>query len=104
MLTCSMKKSDLLSTERIEMEVCEEYKKNRRKWMRRYAELERRYKEADRNEQWDRAERIGDALADMEQNSGFQKCLMCRKKGCPAHFDGFASWEPMDENLHHVRI
>ena len=78
MLTCSMKKSDLLSTERIEMEVCEEYKKNRRKWMRRYAELERRYKEADRNEQWDRAERIGDALADMEQNSGFQKCLMCR--------------------------
>ena len=49
---CSMRKSDLLSTERIEMEVCEEYKENRRKWMRRYAELERRYEEADRNEQW----------------------------------------------------
>ena len=31
------------------MEVCEEYKENRRKWMRRYAELERRYEEADRN-------------------------------------------------------
>ena len=86
------------------MDVCEEYKENRQKWMRRYAELERRYEEADRKEQWDRAERIGDALADMEQNSGFHKCLMCRKKGCPAHFDGFASWEPMDENLHQVSI
>ena len=86
------------------MEVCKRFKDKRKKWLRRYAELERRCEEAEQQEKWDRAERIGEALADMEQHSGFQKCLMCRKKGCPAHFDGFASWEPMNENLHQVRI
>ena len=86
------------------MEVCKAYKENRKKWLRRYAELERRYEEADRKEQWNRAERIGEAILEMEEHSGFAKCFSCGKKGCPAHFDGFASWEPMDENLHPVRI
>ena len=48
-----------------------------------YAELERRYEEAERAENWKRAERIGDALAEMEQNSGFKKCFACGRKGCP---------------------
>ena len=79
------------------MEVCKAYKENRKKWLRRYAELERRYEEADRKEQWNRAERIGEAILEMEEHSGFAKCFSCGKKGCPARFYGFASWEPMDE-------
>ena len=79
------------------MKVCKAYLKARAAWKRRYAELEQRYEEAERTEQWDRAERIGEALAEMEQYSGFTKCFSCGRKGCPAHFDGFVSWEPMDE-------
>ena len=86
------------------MKVCNAYLEFRTTWKRRYAELERRYEEAERMEQWDRAERIGEALAEMEQHSGFKKCFSCGRKGCPAHFDGFASWEPMDENCHMVKI
>ncbi|HCG27063.1 MAG TPA: hypothetical protein DE060_11760 [Lentisphaeria bacterium] len=80
------------------MKVCKAYQKARAAWKRRYAELEQRYEEAERTEQWDRAEHIGEALAEMEQHSGFKKCFSCGRKGCPAHFDGFVSWEPMDEN------
>ena len=79
------------------MKVCKAYQKARAAWKRRYAELEQRYEEAERTEQWDRAEHIGEALAEMEQHSGFKKCFSCGRKGCPAHFDGFVSWEPMDE-------
>lgn len=86
------------------MKVCKVYLEFRTTWKRRYAELERRYEEAERMEQWDRAERIGEALVEMEQHSGFKKCFSCGRKGCPAHFDGFASWEPMDENCHMVKI
>lgn len=86
------------------MKVCKAYLEFRTTWKRRYAELERRYEEAERMEQWDRAERLGEALAEMEQHSGFKKCFSCGRKGCPAHFDGFASWEPMDENCHMVKI
>lgn len=73
------------------MKVCKAYLKARAAWKRRYAELERRYEEAER------AEHIGEALAELEQHSGFTKCFSCGRKGCPAHFDGFVSWEPMDE-------
>lgn len=79
------------------MKVCKAYLKARAAWKRRYAELERRYEEAERAEQWDRAEHIGEALAELEQHSGFTKCFSCGRKGCPAHFDCFVSWEPMDE-------
>ena len=80
------------------MKVCKAYLKARAIWKRRYAELEQRYEEAERAEQWSRAERIGEALAEMEQHSAFKKGYSCGRKGCPAHFDGFVSWEPMDEN------
>ena len=64
------------------MKVCKAYLKARAVWKRRYAELEQRYEEAERAEQWDRAERIGEALAEMEQHSGFKKCFSCGRKGC----------------------
>ena len=86
------------------MEVCKAYLEARAKWKRRYAELERRYEEAECAERWDHAERIGEALAQMEQNSGFKKCLSCGKRGCPANFDGFVSWDPMDENCRIIEI
>jgi len=86
------------------MEVCKRFKDKRKKWLRRYAELERRCEEAEQQEKWDRAEQIGEALIEMEQHAGFQPCFNCNKKDCPAHFDGFAAWDPMDEKLHQVRI
>ena len=55
------------------MKVCKAYTEARIAWEKHYAELERRYEEAERAENWKRAERIGDALAEMEQNSGFKK-------------------------------
>lgn len=86
------------------MKVCKAYLEFRTTWKRRYAELERRYEEVERMEQWDRAERIGEALAEMEQHSGFKKCFSYGRKGCPAHFDGFASWEPMDETTAQIQL
>lgn len=86
------------------MKVCKAYLKARAAWKRRYAELERRYEEAERTEQWDRAERIGEALAEQEQHSGFTKCFSCGRKGCPAHFDGFASWNPMDKMTAQIQL
>ena len=66
------------------MKVCKAYTEARIAWEKHYAELERRYEKAER------AERIGEALAEMEQNSGFKKCFSCGRKGCPANADGFA--------------
>lgn len=86
------------------MKVCKAYLKARAAWKRRYAELERRYEEAERAEQWNRAFRIGEALVEMEQHSGFKKCFSCGRKGCPAHFDGFVSWEPMDSSCKTLRL
>ena len=86
------------------MKVCKDYLKARAVWKRRYAELERRYEEAEHAEQWSRAERIGEALAELEQNSGFTKCYSCGRKGCPAHFDGFVSWEPMDSSCKTIKL
>ena len=84
------------------MGVCQEFKENRKRWLRRYMELERRMTEAEQQEKWDRAERIGEALLDMEEHTGFKPCFSCEKRSCPAHFDGCVSWNPMDENLHPV--
>ena len=86
------------------MGVCDEFRENRKRWLRRYKELERRMTEAEQQQKWDRAERIGEALLEMEEHSGFKTCFSCEKRSCPAHFDGFASWAPMDENLQPVRI
>ena len=84
------------------MGVCQEFKENRKRWLRRYMELERRMTEAEQQEKWDRAERIGEALLDMEEHTGFKPCFSCEKRSCPAYFDGCVSWNPMDENLHPV--
>ena len=84
------------------MEVCREFRENRKRWLRRYKELERRMTEAEQQQKWDRAERIGEALLDMEEHTGFTPCFSCAKRSCPAHFDGCVSWNPMDENLHPV--
>ena len=84
------------------MGVCQEFKENRKRWLRRYMELERRMTEAEQQEKWDRAERIGEALLNMEEHTGFKPCFFCEKWSCPAHFDGCVSWNPMDENLHPV--
>ena len=86
------------------MEVCQAYMDARAKWKRRYAELERRYEEAEHAEDWFRVESLGEALVHMEQHSGFKKCLSCGKRGCPANFDGFVSWDPMDENCRIIEI
>lgn len=86
------------------MKVCKAYLKARATWKRRYAELERRHEEAECAEQWDRAERIGEALVEMEQHSGFKKCFSCGRKGCPAHFDGFVSWDPMDSSCKTIKL
>lgn len=80
------------------------YLEARAAWKRRYAELERHYEEAFRTEQWSRMERIGEALVEMEQHSGFKKCYSCGRKGCPAHFDGFASWNPMDKMTAQIQL
>ena len=55
------------------MEVCREFRENRKRWLRRYMELERRMTEAEQQQKWDRAERIGEALLEMEENSGFSE-------------------------------
>lgn len=86
------------------MKVCKAYLEARAAWKRRYAELERHYEEAFRTEQWSRMERIGEALVEMEQHSGFKKCYSCGRKGCPAHFDGFASWNPMDKMTAQIQL
>lgn len=82
------------------MEVCQAYMDARAKWKRRYAELEAK----ERAEDWFRVESLGEALVHMEQHSGFKKCLSCGKRGCPANFDGFVSWDPMDENCRIIEI
>ena len=86
------------------MKVCQAYMDARAKWKRRYAELEAREREAERAEDWFRVESLGESLVHMEEHSGFKKCFSCKKRGCPAQFDGFASWEPMDENCRMVEI
>ena len=86
------------------MKVCKDYLKARAVWKRRYAELEQSYEEAERAEQWNRAERIGEALAEMEQHSGFKKCYSCGRKGCPAHFDGIGSWTPMNSSSKTIKL
>ena len=58
---------------------------------RRYAELERREREAEQAGNWARMEMIGDELVRMEEQSSFKKCFSCDKLDCPARFSGFAA-------------
>ena len=51
------------------------------------------YAEAIQREQWERAERLGDKLVDLESNSAFSKCFNCGKRGCPGYPDGIAAVE-----------
>lgn len=73
------------------MEVCQAYMDSQSNWKRRYAELERREHEAEQTGNWARMEIIGEELVQMEKNSSFQRCFICDKTDCPAHFNGFAS-------------
>lgn len=86
------------------MEVCQAYKTARLKWKKRYAELEQRCREAEQREDWFRVESLGEALVHLEEHSDFRKCYHCKKRGCPAQFDGFASWEPMDSNCRMIQL
>lgn len=73
------------------MEVCKAYMEAQAGWKRRYAELERREREAEQAGNWARLEVIGDELVRMEEQSSFKKCFSCDKAGCPARFSGFVA-------------
>ena len=75
------------------MKVCKAFQTYRRQWRNRYKELEKQHVEAIRQEQWERAERLGDKLVDLESNSAFSKCFNCGKRGCPVYPDGIAAAE-----------
>lgn len=73
------------------MEVCKAYMEAQANWKRRYAELERREREAEQAGNWARMEMIGDELVRQEEHSSFKKCFSCDKADCPARFSGFAA-------------
>ena len=75
------------------MKVCKAFQTYRRQWQELYKELEKRHAKAIRQEQWERAERLGDKLVDLESNSAFSKCFNCGKRGCPGYPDGIAAAE-----------
>ena len=75
------------------MKVCKAFQTYRRQWQARYKELEKQQAEAIQQEQWERAERLGDKLVDLESNSAFSKCFNCVKRGCPGYPDGIAAVE-----------
>jgi hypothetical protein len=75
------------------MKVCKAFQTYRRQWQARYKELEKQQAEAIQQEQWERAERLGDKLVDLESNSAFSKCFNCGKRGCPGYPDGIAVGE-----------
>jgi hypothetical protein len=56
-------------------------------------ELEKQQAEAIQQEQWERAERLGDKLVDLESNSAFSKCFNCGKRSCPGYPDGIIAGE-----------
>ena len=55
------------------MEVCKAFQSARRQWRDHYKELEKQHAEAIQLEQWERAERLGDKLVDLESNSAFSR-------------------------------
>ena len=75
------------------MKVCKAFQTARRQRQAKYKNLEKRHAEAIRQEQWERAERLGDKLVDFESNSAFSKCFNCGKRGCPGYPDGIAAAE-----------
>ena len=75
------------------MKVCKVFQTARRQWQAKYKNLEKRHAEAIRQEQWERAERLGDKLVDLESNSAFSKCFNCGKRGCPGYPDGIIAGE-----------
>ena len=72
------------------MKVCKAFQTARRQWLARYKELEKRHAEAIRREQWERAERLGDKIVELESHSAFSKCFNCGKRSCPGYSDGIA--------------
>ena len=75
------------------MKVCKAFQTARRQWQARYKELEKQQAEAIQQEQWERAERLGDRIVVLESNSAFSKCFNCGKRGCPGYPDGIAAAE-----------
>ncbi len=75
------------------MKVCKAFQTASRQWRDRYKELEKQQAEAIQQEQWERAERLGDKLVDLESNSAFPKCFNCGKRSCPGYPDGIAAGE-----------
>ena len=75
------------------MKVCKAFQSARRQWQARYKELEKQQAEAIQQEQWERAERLGDRIVVLESNSAFSKCFNCGKRGCPGYPDGIAAGE-----------
>lgn len=61
---------------------CNSRKEFIKEWKRKYSELERMIKEAEDNEQYNRVDRLGDRLANMEMNSEYLPCLSCGLKSC----------------------
>ena len=75
------------------MKVCKAFQTARRQWQAKYKNLEKRHAEAMRQAQWERAERLGDKLVDLESNSAFSKCFNCGKRSCPGYPDGIIAGE-----------
>ena len=75
------------------MKVCKAFQTYRRQWQAKYKNLEKQRAEAIRREQWERAERLGDKLVELESNSAFSKCFNCGKRGYPGYPDGIAAAE-----------
>ena len=72
------------------MKVCKAFQTARRQWLARYKALGKRHAEAIRQGQWERAERLGDKLVELESNSAFPKCFNCGKRSCPGYQEGIA--------------
>ena len=75
------------------MKVCKAFQTARHQGRAKYKNLEKQYAEAIQQEQWERAECLGDKLVDLESNSAFSKCFNCGKRGCPGYPDGIAAAE-----------
>ena len=75
------------------MKVCKAFQTARRQWQAKYKNLEKQYAEAIQQEQWERAERLGDKLVDLEINSAVSKGFNCGKRSCPGYPDGIAVGE-----------
>lgn len=73
------------------MEVCKAYMEAQSNWKRRYAELERREREAEQAGNWAGMEMTVTRLVRLEEHSSFKKCFSCDKADCPARFSGFAA-------------